>query len=56
MLIFSSSQSSGNATLLQNVRGKRAKNGERENAKVTKYANGFKNENKFLNKYRNLGQ
>jgi hypothetical protein len=52
MLIFSSLQSSGNATLLQNVRGKRAKNGEREreNAKVATYANSLKNENKFLNR------
>jgi hypothetical protein len=30
ILIFSSLQSSGNATPLQNVRGKRIKNGERE--------------------------
>jgi hypothetical protein len=52
MPIFSSLQSSGNATLLQNVRGKREKkkkNGEKT-AKVTMYAYSLKNGNKFLNR------
>jgi hypothetical protein len=35
---FSCLQSSGNATLLRNVKGKRAKNGEKSPAKVTTYA------------------
>jgi peptidyl-tRNA hydrolase len=40
LMIFSSLQSSGNATLLQTVRGNCSKNGERKiTAKVTTYTN-----------------
>jgi hypothetical protein len=55
ILIFSSLQSSSNATPLQNVRGKRAKKMERERERLQKshvckylYINSLKNENKFL--------